>query len=67
MNIHILGICGTFMAGIAILARQEGHHVSGSDKAFYSPMSDQLQALDIALHEGYFPDAMAAIISFMEL
>lgn len=58
MNIHILGICGTFMAGIAILARQEGHHVSGSDKAFYPPMSDQLQALGISLHEGYMPDAL---------
>lgn len=58
MRIHILGICGTFMAGVAVLARQEGHTVSGSDQAFYPPMSDQLMALGISLHEGYSADAL---------
>ncbi len=58
MRLHILGICGTFMAGIAMLAKQAGHTVSGSDQAFYPPMSDQLQALGIELHEGYSADAL---------
>jgi len=53
MRIHILGVCGTFMAGIAVLAKQMGHHVIGSDQAFYPPMSTQLHAHDIAFYEGY--------------
>lgn len=53
MHIHILGICGTFMAGIAILAKQQGHQVSGSDTNVYPPMSTQLQQQGIVLHEGY--------------
>ena len=56
MHIHILGICGTFMGGIAGLAREAGHEVSGSDAAVYPPMSDQLRALDIELQEGYLPE-----------
>jgi len=53
MRVHILGICGTFMGGIAALARAAGHEVSGSDRDVYPPMSQQLQALGIELHEGY--------------
>lgn len=56
MHIHILGICGTFMAGIAALARDAGHRVTGSDANVYPPMSDQLRALGIKLAEGYRPD-----------
>ncbi len=53
MKIHILGICGTFMGGIASLAKEAGHEVSGSDAQVYPPMSDQLEALGIELNEGY--------------
>jgi UDP-N-acetylmuramate: L-alanyl-gamma-D-glutamyl-meso-diaminopimelate ligase len=53
MHIHILGICGTFMGGIAVLARQLGHQVTGSDANVYPPMSTQLQAQGIILMEGY--------------
>lgn len=53
MHIHILGICGTFMGGIALLARHAGHTVSGSDAGVYPPMSTQLEAQGIALMEGY--------------
>ncbi|HET7556879.1 MAG TPA: UDP-N-acetylmuramate:L-alanyl-gamma-D-glutamyl-meso-diaminopimelate ligase [Rhodanobacteraceae bacterium] len=53
MRIHILGICGTFMGGIAALARELGHDVTGSDANVYPPMSDQLRALGITLMEGY--------------
>jgi UDP-N-acetylmuramate: L-alanyl-gamma-D-glutamyl-meso-diaminopimelate ligase len=65
MRIHILGICGTFMGGIAVLAKQLGHEVSGSDANIYPPMSDQLAAQGIKLIEGYdasqlepFPDVV---------
>ncbi|MCK5720294.1 MAG: UDP-N-acetylmuramate:L-alanyl-gamma-D-glutamyl-meso-diaminopimelate ligase [Thiomargarita sp.] len=53
MHIHILGICGTFMAGIAILARQQGHKVTGSDIATYPPMTTQLKELGITYYTGY--------------
>jgi UDP-N-acetylmuramate: L-alanyl-gamma-D-glutamyl-meso-diaminopimelate ligase len=53
MHIHILGICGTFMGGIAALARAAGHRVTGSDRDVYPPMSTQLAALGIELVEGY--------------
>jgi UDP-N-acetylmuramate: L-alanyl-gamma-D-glutamyl-meso-diaminopimelate ligase len=53
MHIHILGICGTFMGGIAALARAAGHRVTGSDQNVYPPMSEQLLALGIELIEGY--------------
>ena len=52
-HIHIVGICGTFMGGIALLAREQGYQVSGSDANVYPPMSTQLQDADIALMEGY--------------
>ncbi len=55
MHVHILGICGTFMGGIAALARARGHHVTGSDQNVYPPMSDQLQAMGVELIEGYDP------------
>ena len=55
MKIHILGICGTFMGGIALLARALGHEVSGSDANAYPPMSTQLKAAGIHLSEGYDP------------
>jgi UDP-N-acetylmuramate: L-alanyl-gamma-D-glutamyl-meso-diaminopimelate ligase len=53
MHLHILGICGTFMGGIAILARALGHQVTGSDANVYPPMSTQLEAAGIELMEGY--------------
>lgn len=53
MHIHILGICGTFMAGIAALAHEAGYKVTGCDANVYPPMSDQLQALGIDLIEGF--------------
>ncbi|TDM09628.1 MAG: UDP-N-acetylmuramate:L-alanyl-gamma-D-glutamyl-meso-diaminopimelate ligase [Ideonella sp. MAG2] len=53
MHIHILGICGTFMGGLAALAREAGHRVTGCDANVYPPMSDQLSALGIDLMEGY--------------
>jgi UDP-N-acetylmuramate: L-alanyl-gamma-D-glutamyl-meso-diaminopimelate ligase len=55
MHVHILGICGTFMGGIAALARASGHRVTGSDQNVYPPMSDQLAALGIELIQGYDP------------
>ena len=55
MHLHILGICGTFMGGIALLARAQGHTVSGSDANVYPPMSTQLAAAGITLAEGYEP------------
>jgi UDP-N-acetylmuramate: L-alanyl-gamma-D-glutamyl-meso-diaminopimelate ligase len=59
MHIHILGICGTFMGGVAALAREAGHRVTGCDANVYPPMSDQLRALGIELIEGYGPDQTA--------
>ena len=59
MHIHILGICGTFMGGLAALAREAGHKVTGCDTGVYPPMSDQLRALGIELIEGYSADQMA--------
>jgi len=59
MHIHILGICGTFMGGLAALARESGHRVTGCDANVYPPMSDQLRALDIELIEGFGADQLA--------
>ncbi|MBS0502074.1 MAG: UDP-N-acetylmuramate:L-alanyl-gamma-D-glutamyl-meso-diaminopimelate ligase [Burkholderiaceae bacterium] len=59
MHIHILGICGTFMGGLAALAREAGHTVTGCDAGVYPPMSDQLRALGIELIEGYGVDQLA--------
>ena len=59
MHIHILGICGTFMGGIAAIAREAGHRVTGCDANVYPPMSDQLRALGIDLIEGFGAEQMA--------
>lgn len=56
MKIYILGICGTFMAGIAMLAREKGYQVMGSDANVYPPMSTQLQQAGIQICEGYSAD-----------
>lgn len=53
MHLHILGICGTFMAGIASIAKANGHRVTGCDKNVYPPMSTQLEAMGIDLIDGY--------------
>ncbi len=53
MHVHILGICGSFMGGIAAIAKALGHKVTGSDKNVYPPMSTQLEALGITLTQGY--------------
>ncbi len=59
MKLHILGIAGTFMGGVAALARELGHQVEGSDKNIYPPMSTQLELLGIALKQGYVPENMS--------
>lgn len=59
MHIHILGICGTFMGGIALLARAAGHRVTGCDANVYPPMSTQLEAQGIELVDGYGPEQLA--------
>ncbi|WP_395689080.1 UDP-N-acetylmuramate:L-alanyl-gamma-D-glutamyl-meso-diaminopimelate ligase [Caenimonas koreensis] len=59
MHIHILGICGTFMGGVAALAREAGHRVTGCDSGVYPPMSEQLRALGIELIEGYGADQVS--------
>src|SRR5919206_2090400 len=59
MHIHILGVCGTFMGGLAALAREAGHRVTGCDANVYPPMSDQLRALGIELIEGFGADQLA--------
>jgi UDP-N-acetylmuramate: L-alanyl-gamma-D-glutamyl-meso-diaminopimelate ligase len=59
MKIHVLGICGTFMGGIALLAKQSGHEVSGSDMNVYPPMSTQLTAQGITLMNGFDPAHLA--------
>ena len=53
MKIHILGICGTFMGGLAQILQESGHEVSGTDLQFYPPMSDQLNSMGITLISGY--------------
>ena len=52
-KIHILGICGTFMGGLALIARELGYRVSGSDQNIYPPMSDLLEEQDIKIIKGY--------------
>ena len=58
MHVHILGICGTFMGSLAMLARELGFQVSGSDQQVYPPMSTQLEEQGIALHIGYDPEQL---------
>ena len=59
MHLHILGICGTFMGGIAAIAREAGHKVTGCDANVYPPMSEQLRSIGVELIEGYGADQMA--------
>ena len=59
MHIHILGICGTFMGGIAAIAMEAGFRVTGCDANVYPPMSDQLRGLGIELIEGFGADQLA--------
>ncbi len=59
MHLHILGICGTFMGGIAVLARAAGHRVTGSDANVYPPMSTQLAAAGIEVLEGFAAESIA--------
>jgi UDP-N-acetylmuramate: L-alanyl-gamma-D-glutamyl-meso-diaminopimelate ligase len=59
MHIHILGICGTFMGGLAVLAKEAGHRVTGCDANVYPPMSTQLEAQGIELITGYGPEQIA--------
>ncbi len=58
MHIHVLGICGTFMGGLAALAREAGHRVTGCDAGVYPPMSDQLRALGIDIVDGWSPEQL---------
>ncbi|WP_087108013.1 UDP-N-acetylmuramate:L-alanyl-gamma-D-glutamyl-meso-diaminopimelate ligase [Parendozoicomonas haliclonae] len=58
MHVHILGICGTFMGSLALLAREAGYRVTGSDLNVYPPMSTQLEEQGIALHQGYDPEQL---------
>ncbi len=58
MHIHILGICGTFMGSLAQLAKQQGHHVTGSDAGGYPPMSDQLKKVGISFFDSFKPDQL---------
>jgi len=59
MHIHILGICGTFMGGLAVLAKEAGHRVTGCDANVYPPMSTQLEAQGIELIQGYGPEQVS--------
>ncbi|WP_028009041.1 UDP-N-acetylmuramate:L-alanyl-gamma-D-glutamyl-meso-diaminopimelate ligase [Solimonas flava] len=61
MHLHILGICGTFMAGIAAIAREAGHKVTGSDANAWPPMSTQLEALGITVMQGYEPAHLSPV------
>ena len=62
MNIHILGICGTFMGGLAAIATELGATVTGSDQNIYPPMSTQLNNLGISLHSGYDKEQLSHLI-----
>jgi len=61
MHIHILGICGTFMGGVAALAKAAGHRVSGADANAYPPMSTHLHHLGITVHDGYNIDQLEPV------
>ena len=61
MHLHILGICGTFLGGIAAIAHRAGYHVTGCDANVYPPMSTQLEGLGIALTEGYDAAQLAGV------
>ena len=63
MHLHILGICGTFMGGLAAIAVEAGHKVTGCDANVYPPMSTQLAALGIALTEGYGAEQLDTLLA----
>ncbi len=65
MHIHILGICGTFMGGVAALARAAGHEVTGSDANIYPPMSTQLKNLGVDIMEGYEPQHLDRVPDYV--
>jgi UDP-N-acetylmuramate: L-alanyl-gamma-D-glutamyl-meso-diaminopimelate ligase len=65
MHIHILGICGTFMGGVAALARAAGHEVTGSDANIYPPMSTQLKELGVDIMEGYEPQHLDRVPDYV--
>lgn len=65
MHLHIIGICGTFMGSLALLARELGHQVSGSDANVYPPMSTQLEQAGITLMEGYRAENLSAAIDMV--
>ena len=67
MHLHILGICGTFMGGLAALAQVSGHRVTGCDANVYPPMSSQLAALGITLTEGYDPSQLDGVAAGADL
>ena len=62
MKIHILGICGTFMGGLAQILQESGHEVSGTDLQFYPPMSDQLNSMGITLISGLLRLEMVSLL-----
>ena len=62
MHIYILGICGTFMGSLAVLAREAGFQVSGCDANVYPPMSTQLEKSDIALDQGFKPEDRKSVV-----
>ena len=61
MKIHILGICGAFMGSVAVLAKELGHDVSGSDSNVYPPMSTQLETQGIELMDGYLASHLSPV------
>lgn len=65
MHIHILGICGTFMGGVAALARAAGHEVTGSDENVYPPMSTQLRNLGVQIMDGYLPEHLDRVPDYV--
>src|SRR5512137_2028810 len=67
MHLHILGICGTFMGGIAAIAKTAGHRVTGCDANVYPPMSTQLRALGIDLTEGWSPPHLQGVAAVADV
>src|SRR5689334_16064077 len=67
MHLHILGICGTFMGGLAAIAASAGHRITGCDANVYPPMSTQLTALGIALTDGFDPSQLDGVAKGAEL
>jgi len=66
-QIHIIGICGTFMGGVARIAKSLGYDVQGSDQNTYPPMSTQLEELGITLFEGYSEENLKPVINDLDI